>query len=99
MEYSTTVVIDVHTHIFPLDIKSGRERFFQGEPEFRLLYDSPKAKLATAEELIASMDANGIDRSVVFGFPWRTRDFRERHDAYVLEAAARYPARLLPLAC
>ena len=49
--------------------------------------------------LIQSMDENGIDRSVVFGFPWRTAELLARHNDYVLDAAARYPDRLLPLAC
>ena len=49
--------------------------------------------------LIQSMDENGIDRSVVFGFPWRTAELLARHNDYVLDAAARFPDRLLPLAC
>lgn len=45
------------------------------------------------------MDENRIDRSVVFGFPWRTPDLLARHNDYVIEAAARFSDRLLPLAC
>jgi predicted TIM-barrel fold metal-dependent hydrolase len=55
--------------------------------------------MASAEMLIQSMDENGIDRSVVFGFPWRTAELLARHNDYVLDAAARFPDRLLPLAC
>jgi predicted TIM-barrel fold metal-dependent hydrolase len=55
--------------------------------------------MASAENLIESMDENGIDRSVVFGFPWRTTELLARHNSYVLDAAARFPDRLLPLAC
>jgi len=49
--------------------------------------------------LIQSMDENGIDRSVVFGFPWRTPELLARHNDYVLAAAARFHDRLLPLGC
>ena len=49
--------------------------------------------------LIQSMDENRIDLSVVFGFPWRTPALLERHNGYVLDAAAKFPDRLLPLAC
>ncbi len=52
-----------------------------------------------AEALIESMDRNGIDRSVVFGFPWRSDRLLRRHNEYVIESAGRFPDRLIPLAC
>ncbi len=93
------MVIDVHTHIFPPEMISGRERFFSGEPEFSLLYSSPSSKMAGVADLIESMDSNGIDYSVVFGFPWRSDQNLVRHNDYVVESAARYPDRLIPFAC
>ncbi len=93
------MVIDAHTHIFPPEMISGREHFFSGEPEFHLLYGSPNSKMATVDDLIGSMEANGIDYSVVFGFPWRSEQNMARHNDYVVESAARYPDRLIPLAC
>ncbi|MGA2226507.1 MAG: amidohydrolase family protein [Syntrophobacteraceae bacterium] len=93
------MIIDVHTHIFPPDIIRERELFFSGEPEFRLLYGPPDSKMASAEKLIESMDENGVNLSVVFGFPWRNAELLSRHNDYVLDAAARFPDRLLPLAC
>ncbi|MCE5336467.1 MAG: amidohydrolase [Desulfobacteraceae bacterium] len=93
------MVLDVHTHIFPPGIIREREKFFEGEPEFRLLYESPKAKMATAEMLIDSMDRNGVDKSVVFGFPWRMPDHLKFHNEYVIRSAAGLSDRLIPLAC
>ena len=93
------MIIDVHTHIFPPHIISGRQPFFGNEPEFAILYGPPRSKMAAAEELIQSMDENRIDRSVVFGFPWRNPELLARHNDYVLDAAARFPERLLPMAC
>jgi uncharacterized protein len=93
------MIVDVHTHIFPPEVIADRDRFFRGEPEFSLLYGSPRAKLASAEDIIDSMDRNGIDYSVMFGFPWKTGDFMLRHNDYVLKSAAKYPRRLIPLAC
>lgn len=91
--------IDVHTHIFPPKIIEDRQRFFPGEPIFDLLYGSPKARLATAENLLSVMDRDGVDRSVVFGFPWRSPELATLHNDYVLEAAAKYAPRLIPLGC
>jgi len=93
------MIVDVHTHIFPPEVIRERDRFFPGEPEFRSLYGSPQAKLASAEDLLQSMDRNAIDYSVAFGFPWRTKDFLLRHNDYVIESAAKAPTRLVPLAC
>jgi len=91
--------IDVHTHIFPPDMVGHRESYFEEEPVFRLLYEPNKSKLATAETLIENMDRTGVDRSVVFGFPWQSTELSRRHNDYVLEAAAKFPERLIPLAC
>lgn len=91
--------IDCHTHIFPPQIQTARERFFAAEPTFKLLYDSPKARLATAEDLLELMDREEVDKAVVFGFPWEQQHLAARHNDYVLEAAARYPDRLIPFGC
>ncbi len=91
--------IDVHTHIFPPEIVSERERFFGGEPAFQLLYGDPKARMVTAEGLIENMDNEGIDVSVVFGFPWFSDDLCKRHNDYVLDSCARFKGRLVPLVC
>ncbi len=93
------MIIDVHTHIFPPDIIGERDLFFSGEPEFQLLYGPAGSKMASAEKLIESMDENGINFSAAFGFPWRNAELLARHNDYVLDAAARFPDRLLPLAC
>jgi len=91
--------IDAHTHIFPPGTVEDRGSFFPGEPAFRLLYESPKARLTTAEGLLEAMDREEVDRSVVFGFPWEDGERSRRHNDYVLESAARHGDRLIPLAC
>lgn len=93
------MLIDVHTHIFPPEIVLDRQRYYAGEPDFKLLYDSPRARLATVESLLETMEGSGLDRAVVFGFPWQQRDLMVRHNDYVLEAAARYVPTLIPLGC
>lgn len=93
------MIIDCHTHIFPPFVRGDRKPFLRDEPAFRLLYDSTKAKLVGATELIDQMDRSGIDRTVVFGFPWTDHDLMRRHNDYVGEAANRFPDRLLPFVC
>lgn len=91
--------IDIHTHIFPRDIVENRGRYFDGEPSFKSMYESPRAKLATAEGLLQAMDEDGVDRAVVFGFPWEDPEWTRKHNDYVLDSAARYAPRLIPFGC
>ena len=93
------MIIDCHTHIFPAAVRQNREKYFRGEPAFELLYASPKARLVGAAELVAAMDAQGVDRSVVFGFPWRDARTARLNNDYVMEAVGRYPGRLVGLCC
>jgi predicted TIM-barrel fold metal-dependent hydrolase len=93
------MIIDFHTHIFPRAIRDNREKYFPSEPAFKLLYDSPKSKLVGVKEIIAAMDEQGVDKSVVFGFPWTNKTVFQRHNDYIMEAVERYPDRLIGLCC
>ncbi len=93
------MIIDVHTHIFPPKICADREKYFEAEPAFEHLYRPPQSKMANARELVAAMDANGVDRSVVFGFPWRKTDIAKHHNDYVLESVSQFPDRLIGFGC
>ena len=48
-----------------------------------------------AEDLIASMDESGIDRSVICGFPWNQPDLCSLHNRYLMESVSQYPNRLI----
>ena len=92
-------IVDFHTHLFPPDIRKSRENYFAGESAFELLYASPKSKMIGAGEIIAAMDEQGVDISVVFGFPWKNLETAKRHNDYIAEAVARYPDRLKGFCC
>ncbi len=93
------MIIDIHTHIVPENVRINREDYFSSEHAFKLLYDSPKAKLVSAEEIIAMMDEQNVDKSVVFGFPWNDPDTYKYNNDYVIEAVNKYPDRLLGFGC
>ena len=93
------MIIDFHTHIFPAEIRRERKAYFPAEPEFELLYRSPKSSLIGAAEIVDAMDREGVDKSVVFGFPWQDPDTVRRHNDYVLESVTRYPDRLIGFGC
>jgi len=93
------MIIDFHVHTFPADIRDHRERFFDDEPEFKLLYESPKSKLVSAGDIVAMMDEQEVDLSVVFGFPWRNPETCRLNNDYVIDAVSRYPDRLRGMCC
>jgi predicted TIM-barrel fold metal-dependent hydrolase len=89
------MIIDSHTHIFPENVRKDRESFCKRDEGFSSLYKNAKAKMAGVEDLIASMDKSGIDRSVICGFSWKQPDLCSLHNQYLFESASRYPNRLM----
>jgi predicted TIM-barrel fold metal-dependent hydrolase len=93
------MIIDVHTHLFPERIRKNRETYFSEEPAFQKLYQSPKSRLIGAKEMLASMDAGQVDKSVIFGFPWKNEGLFKRHNDYISDVVSRYPERFIGLGC
>ena len=93
------MIIDAHTHIFPKEIRKNREKYFSAEPAFQKLYQSPKSRLIGAQEMLASMDASHVDKSVIFGFPWKNSRLFKQHNDYISEVVSRYPDRFIGLVC
>ncbi len=89
------MIVDFHVHVFPPEIKADRSRWLASDATFAELYQSPKARVATAEDVLRSMDTAGIDISVMQGFAWTDPEACCRHNDVLLEAAARYPDRLV----
>jgi uncharacterized protein len=50
------MIVDIHTHAFPSEICNRRELFFEGEPAFRLLYESPNSLLVGGADTVAMME-------------------------------------------
>jgi uncharacterized protein len=93
------MIIDFHTHIFPSGIRSERDVFFGDEPVFESIYSRGDSRLAGKEDLLVNMDLEGVERSVVFGFPWRKADHYRMHNDYVIESVLENPDRLIGFCC
>lgn len=89
-------MVDFHTHIFPPEVQQRRQDYLRRDATFAEMYADPSARIATADELLESMEQAGIDKSVVLGFAWRDPDLCQQHNDYLLESAARSNGRLVP---
>ncbi len=77
------------------EIKKDRDKYIERDPCFAILYSDPDAKIATADELIASMDEAGVDVSVIANIGWTTHELCVETNDYILESISRYPQRLI----
>jgi len=91
------VIVDFHTHIFPPAIAANRSSYVDTDAAFAAMYADPKATLASAEDLLASMDRAGIDVSAAVGFAWRDAAACRLHNEYLLESAANSGGRIVAL--
>ena len=78
------MIVDTHVHVWEID--PPRYPVGPTAPSFISLPDVP----ATADELIADMDANGVDVSVLVQTSWSTWD-----NGYIADSVARFPDRFV----
>lgn len=90
------MIIDFHTHAFPPEVKDNRQDYLGRDACFREIFASPKARIVTAEEIMAHMDEAEVDVSVIVNLGWASQEICHRTNDYLLEAAARHPKRLIP---
>ncbi len=93
---TTAMIVDFHTHIVPPFLKEQREEYLARDATLAALFADPASPMATADELVAAMDAAGIDRAVVLGMGWTDRTLARQVNDYLLESADRYRDRLIP---
>ena len=89
------VIVDTHTHIFPPELILNREDFLSQDATFRELYSNPHARMATAEDLINSMDRAEIDVSVAASIGWANLRLCQKANDYLIDAVRKYPDRLV----
>ena len=88
-------IIDFHTHIVSPKIKQNRDDYARQCRSFASIFSDPKAKLATAEEIIAAMDNDSVDVSVVLNYGWSTQLLCAEVNDYILDSITRYSKRLV----
>lgn len=92
------MIVDIHTHIFPPRFVRDRALLVDHDPQFGEMYARERARMATAEDLLASMQDAGVDVSVACGFWWADPDLAAEHAAYLAEVAAQSGGRIVAFA-
>jgi predicted TIM-barrel fold metal-dependent hydrolase len=92
------VKIDTHTHVFAPEVVQRRDNLFARDPYFRRLYEHPRSRLATAEDLLAELDRSGFDAAVACGWGWTDHALCVEQNDYLIEVVRRYPGRVLGFA-
>ncbi len=90
------MIVDFHTHILPPSFRPRRAAIAERDATFAALFASGDAPMATADELVAAMDEDGVDVSVALGYGWCDPDVARESNDYLLEAAQRFPGRIVP---
>jgi predicted TIM-barrel fold metal-dependent hydrolase len=92
------MIVDFHTHVFPPEIIARRDEFLARDVWLGELYGNPKAKMATVDDLLASMETNQIDAAVTFPFGWRDGGLARECNNYIIQAMSEHPGRIIGLA-
>lgn len=87
-------IVDAHTHVFPPEVVARRDHYLARDPWFRHLYENPAIALASPTELLASMDAAGVARSIMCGFPWADPELCRAHTEWMASVSAEAGGRL-----
>lgn len=90
------MIVDIHAHAFPPAVIARRESLLATEPAFAAIYGRSRAKMATAGDVLASMDAAGVDRTIICNFAWHDSALIDETNEYLLNEAARSGPSLLP---
>ena len=86
---------DFHTHVLPSWLSRERDKWAARDATFGELFADHRARLASAEDLIAAMDEDGVDRSVAMGFGWTDIELARACNDYIAESVHAYPGRLI----
>ena len=88
------MVIDSHCHILPPSFQERRSELSLRDATFAGILASDDAVLASAETLLADMDRDGVEHSVVMGMGWTDIQVAQEANDYIINAVVKNPGKL-----
>ena len=89
---------DAHTHVFAESQRLRRHTIATTDPTFAAIYGDPAATVATATDLIETLDRDGFTGAVTAGFAFTRQPELDAQNQALLRAAHDYRGRIVPLA-
>ena len=90
----SALVIDSHCHILPPSFRDRRAEIAKRDATFAALLSDPNARIASADDLLAAMDRDGVDQAVVMGMGWTHHQVAVEANEYIIQTVADNPGRL-----
>ena len=91
------MIVDAHVHVLPPRLREQRAVIAGADPWFAVCHDGDKV-IATAAELLATMDAEGIERAVCFSWPFAGAELCREANEHLAEVQRANPDRILAFA-
>jgi predicted TIM-barrel fold metal-dependent hydrolase len=88
------MIVDAHVHILPDRVRDDVEAAAARDPWFAACHARGE-RTASAETLVAAMDAQGVDRAVCFSWPFADPATCAEANDYVAGAVRHHPDRLI----
>lgn len=87
------MIVDAHVHVLPERLRSdpGAAR---ADPWFAACHASPRARVAGVGDLLAAMERDGVDRSVLLGWPFASPALCAEQNDFIAAAVGADPGRL-----
>ena len=90
----SALVIDSHCHILPPSFRDRRAEIAKRDATFAALLSDPNARIASADDLLAAMDRDGVDQAVVMGRGWTHQQVAVEANEYIIQTVGDNPGRL-----
>jgi predicted TIM-barrel fold metal-dependent hydrolase len=90
------LVIDAHTHLLPPGFRDRLAELRRRDATFATLFPTDDARLATADDLVAAMERDGVQTSVAVGYGWCDPAVAREANDYLLASAEAHTGRIVP---
>ncbi|HEV3124475.1 MAG TPA: amidohydrolase family protein [Candidatus Dormibacteraeota bacterium] len=88
------MIVDAHVHVLPDRVRANLGDICASDPWFGACHVRGSA-VASADELVSSMDAAGVDRAVCFTWPFADPALCAEGNDYLAASVRRHPQRLI----